>query len=112
MVAYPGISWHIVTTKSSKKSSKTEKLFNFTTRHFLQYIIDFIVFHYVFLLVVAVLIPCTSSAYGKQLPPVGKSYASIVDDEKSAFEQGRKHRQNGHKNPATSIVAAFADKGG
>ena len=44
--------------------------------------------------------------------PVGKSYASIVDDEKSAFEQGRKHRQNGHKNPAASIVAAFADKGG
>ena len=37
---------------------------------------------------------------------------SIVDDEKMAFEQGRKHRQNGHKNSATSIVAAFADKGG
>jgi len=51
---------------------------------------------------------------GSQLAvhPVGKSYASIVDDEKSAFEQGRKHRQNGHKNPATSILAAFADKGG
>ena len=44
--------------------------------------------------------------------PVGKSYASIVDDEKTAFEQGRKHRQNRHKNPATSIVAAFADMGG
>ena len=29
--------------------------------------------------------------------PVGKSYASKVDDEKSAFEQGRKHQQNGHK---------------
>ena len=29
--------------------------------------------------------------------PVGKSYASKVDDEKTAFEQGRKHRQNGHK---------------
>ena len=42
---------------------------------------------------------------------VGKSYASIVDDEKTAFEQGRKHRQNRHKNPATSILAAFADKG-
>ena len=41
-----------------------------------------------------------------------KSYASIVDDEKSAFEQRCKHRQNEHKNSATSIVAAFADKGG
>ena len=45
-------------------------------------------------------------------PPAGKSYAAKVDDEKTAFEQGRKHRQNGHKNPATSIVAAFADMGG
>ena len=46
------------------------------------------------------------------LHPVGKSYASKVDDEKTAFEQGRKHRQNGHKNLATSIVTAFADMGG
>ena len=44
--------------------------------------------------------------------PVRKRYASIVDDGKTAFEQGRKHRQNRHKNPATSIVAAFADRGG
>ena len=44
--------------------------------------------------------------------PVGKCYASIVDDEKTAFEQGRKHRYNVHKNPATSIVAAFADMDG
>ena len=32
-----------------------------------------------------------------RLVAVGKSCASKVDDEKSAFEQGRKHRQNGHK---------------
>ena len=59
-------------------------------------------------------------SFASQNPPpsseggffVGKSYASIVDDEKTAFEQGRKHRQNRHKNPATSIVAAFADMGG
>ena len=43
--------------------------------------------------------------------PVGKSYVSIVEAEKTAFEQGRKHRQNGHKKPATSILATFADKG-
>ena len=61
---------------------------------------------------VIVLIPYTSSAYGKEVHPVGKSYASIVDDEKTAFEQQSKHSQNGHKNPATSIVAAFADMGG
>ena len=61
---------------------------------------------------VIVLIPYTSSAYGKEVHPVGKSYASIVDDEKTAFEQRSKHRQNGHKNPATSIVAAIADMGG
>ena len=46
---------------------------------------------------VIVLIPYTSSAYGKEVHPVGKSYASIVDDEKTAFEQRSKHRQNGHK---------------
>ena len=45
-------------------------------------------------------------------PPVGKSYASKVDDEKSTFEQRSKHRQNRYKNPATSIVAAIADMGG
>ena len=44
--------------------------------------------------------------------PVGKSYASKVDDEKSTFEQRSKHRQNRYKNPATSIVAAIADMGG
>jgi hypothetical protein len=44
--------------------------------------------------------------------PVGKSYASIVDDEKMTFEQRSKHRQNRYKNPATSIVAAIADMGG
>ena len=43
---------------------------------------------------------------------VGKCYAIHIEAEKTAFEQGRKHRQNGHKNPATSIVAAFADNGG
>ena len=43
---------------------------------------------------------------------VGKSYGINIEAEKTAFEQGRKHRQNGHKNPATSIVAAFADMGG
>ena len=30
---------------------------------------------------------------------------------KTAFEQRSKHRQNGHKNPATSIVVTFADMG-
>ena len=40
---------------------------------------------------VIVLIPYTSSAYGKEVHPVGKSYASIVDDEKTAFEQRSKH---------------------
>ena len=44
--------------------------------------------------------------------PVGKSYASKVDDEKSAFESGTDSRQHRHKNSATSILAAFADKGG
>ena len=42
----------------------------------------------------------------------GKSYVSIVDAEKTAFEQRGKHRQNGHKKSATSILAAFADMGG
>ena len=46
---------------------------------------------------VIVLIPYTSPPYGTAIHPVGKSYASIVDDEKSAFEQRSKHRQNGHK---------------
>ena len=46
---------------------------------------------------VIMLIPYTSSAYGKEVPPVGKSYASIVDDEKTAFEQRNKHRQHEHK---------------
>ena len=30
-VAYTGVSWHIFPTNGSKKSSKTEKFFNFTT---------------------------------------------------------------------------------
>ena len=38
---------------------------------------------------------------------VGKSYASIVDDEKMAFLGGVNI-----KNPATIIIAAFADMGG
>ena len=53
-----------------------------------------------------------TSLYTREAFLVGKSYASIVDDEKTAFEQRDKHRQNGHKKSATSIVAAFADKGG
>ena len=61
---------------------------------------------------VIVLIPYTSSAYGRNLHPVGKSYASKVDDEKMAFESGTNTRRYEHKNSATSIVAAFADKGG
>ena len=36
--------------------------------------------------------PCVKGGF-----PVGKGYASIVDDEKTAFEQRNKHRQNGHK---------------
>ena len=44
--------------------------------------------------------------------PVGMCYAINIEAEKMAFEQGRKHQQNGHKNSATSIVAAFADMGG
>ena len=46
---------------------------------------------------VIVLIPYTSQPYGRMAHPVGKSYASKVDDEKTAFEQRSKHRQNGHK---------------
>ena len=30
-VAYTGVSWHIFPTNGSKKSSKTEKFFNYTT---------------------------------------------------------------------------------
>ena len=30
-MAYTGVSWHIFPTNGSKKSSKTEKIFNFTT---------------------------------------------------------------------------------
>ena len=61
---------------------------------------------------VIVLIPYTSSAYGTEVHPVGKSYAINIEAEKTAFEQGRKHRQNGHKESTTSIVVAFADMGG
>ena len=46
---------------------------------------------------VVVLIPYTSSAYGTAIHPVGKSYASKVDDEKSAFESGTDSRQHRHK---------------
>ena len=63
-------------------------------------------------LLVIMLIPYTSSAYGRLTHPVGKSYAINIEAEKSAFEQRGKHRQNGHKKPAASIVAAFADMGG
>ena len=40
---------------------------------------------------VIVLIPYTSPPYGTAIHPVGKSYASIVDDEKMAFEQRNKY---------------------
>ena len=40
---------------------------------------------------VAQLIPNTSQPYGRLTHPVGKSYASIVDDEKTAFEQRNKY---------------------
>ena len=44
------------------------------------------------------IVPYVTTDCNQRLPDsVGKSYASKVDDEKSAFEQGRKHRQNGHK---------------
>ena len=39
---------------------------------------------------VIVLIPYTSSAYGKEAHPVGKSYASKVEAEKTAF--GKRHK--------------------
>ncbi len=38
---------------------------------------------------VVVLIPYTSPPYGRNPHPVGKSYASIVDDGKTAFEQAK-----------------------
>ena len=43
--------------------------------------------------------------------PVGKSYASKVEAEKTAFEQGHNTDRMCIKNPAASMVAAFADKG-
>jgi len=61
---------------------------------------------------VIVLIPYTSSIYGRNPHPVGESYAINIEAEKTAFEQRSKHRQNGHKKPATSIIAAFADMDG
>ena len=61
---------------------------------------------------VIVLIPYTSSAYGKEVHPVGKSYASKVDEEKRLLSSGTNTRQYEHKNSATSIVAAIADMGG
>ena len=51
---------------------------------------------------VVVLIPYTSQPYGRLTHPVGKSYASIVDDEKTAFS-----RRVEYKNPATIIIARF-----
>ena len=44
--------------------------------------------------------------------PVGKSYASKVDDEKMAFESGTNTRQYGHKKSATYIIAVFTDMDG
>jgi hypothetical protein len=44
----------------------------------------------------------TSQPYGRMTHPVGKSYASIVDDEKTSF-LGRIKT----KNPATFIIAGF-----
>ena len=44
--------------------------------------------------------------------PVGKCYASIVDDEKMAFEQQNKYPTAQAKKSATAIVAAFADMSG
>lgn len=40
---------------------------------------------------VIVLIPYTSPPYGTAIHPVGKCYASIVDDEKMAFEKRNKY---------------------
>ena len=59
---------------------------------------------------VIVLIPYTSSAYGKEVHPVGKSFVSNIEAEKTAFGQRDKYRKN--KNPATIIIAAFADMDG
>ena len=55
---------------------------------------------------VIVLIPYTSSAYGKEVHPVGKSYASKVDDEKWLFLGGANT-----KNPAIIIIAWFFSYG-
>jgi hypothetical protein len=52
--------------------------------------------------VVVVLIPYTRPPYGRKAHPVGKSFASKVDDEKSAFSGGTDTNTN--KNPATSII--------
>ena len=44
------------------------------------------------------IVPYVTTDCNQRLPDsVGKCYASIVDDEKTAFEQRSKHRQNGHK---------------
>ena len=61
---------------------------------------------------VIVLIPYTSPPYGRIAHPVGKSYASKIDDEKSAFESGTDTRQFGHKKSATYIIAVFTDMDG
>ena len=44
--------------------------------------------------------------------PVGKSYLSMVEAEKSAFLAEQTPDSKGIKIPATSIVVAFADMGG
>ena len=46
---------------------------------------------------VIVLIPYTSSAYGKEVHPVGKSYAINIEAEKTAFGIGTNTRQQRHK---------------
>ena len=45
---------------------------------------------------VVVLIPNTSQPYGRLTHPVGKSYASIVDDEKTAFLGGMNTKTRYH----------------
>ena len=59
---------------------------------------------------VVVLIPYTSQPYGRMTHPVGKSYAINIEAEKTASGQRDKYRKN--KNPATIIIAAFADMDG
>ena len=55
---------------------------------------------------VVMLISYTSQPYGTDTHPVGKSYASIVDDEKTAFLGGVKIKIRYHHE------ATFADMDG